>query len=146
MMISLLYSSGLRLSEVLHLQVKDIDIHEKIITVRGGNGNKYRITVLSEKIISDLSVFLEDRKPNDLVFVSNQKSNIGKDRPLTSKSLENVLQKALVRAKISKSGKPQLYAGGWKYYNLSHSGSFPFFVTLAKTFFIPDSILSLLLF
>jgi hypothetical protein len=77
---------------------------------------------------------------------SNQKSKTGKDRPLTSGSVENVLQKALVKAKISKSGKPQLYAGGWKYYNLSHSGSFPFFATLAKTSFIPDSILSLLLF
>ena len=92
-MISLLYSSGLRLSEVLHLRVKDIDIHEKIITVRGEKGNKDRITVLSEKIISDLSVFLEDKKPNDLVFVSNQKSNTGKDRPLTSRSIENVLQR-----------------------------------------------------
>jgi integrase/recombinase XerD len=106
MMISLLYSSGLRLSEVLHLKVKDIDIHEKIITVRGGKGNKDRITVLSEKIISDLFVFMEDRKPNDLVFVSNQKSNTGKDRPLTSRSVENVLQKALVKAKISKKGTP----------------------------------------
>ena len=57
MMISLLHSSGLRLSEVLYLQVKDIDIQEKIITVRGGKGNKDRITVLSEKIISDLSYF-----------------------------------------------------------------------------------------
>ncbi len=106
MMTSLLYSSGLRLSEVLHLKVKDIDIHKKIITVRGGKGNKDRITVLSEKIISDLSVFLEDRKPNDLVFVSNQKSNTGKERPLTSRSVENVLQKALVKTKISKRGTP----------------------------------------
>ena len=57
MMISLLYSSGLRLSEVLHLKVKDIDIHEKIITIRGGKGNKDRITILFEKIISDLSYF-----------------------------------------------------------------------------------------
>jgi len=106
MMISLLYSSGLRLSEVIHLKVRDMDCHEKIITVRSGKGNKDRITVLSEKIISDLSVFLEDRKPNELVFVSNQKSNTGKDRPLSSRSIENVLQKALVKAKISKKGTP----------------------------------------
>ena len=40
------------------------------------------------------------------MFVSNQKSNTGKDRPLTSRSVENVLQKALVNAKISKKGTP----------------------------------------
>jgi integrase/recombinase XerD len=106
MMISLLYSSGLRLSEVIHLKVKDIDTQEKIIMVREGKGKKDRMTILSEKIISDLSVFLEDRKPGEYVFVSNQKSGTGKDRPLTSRSVEHILEKALVRAKISKKGTP----------------------------------------
>ena len=106
MMISLLYSSGLRLSEVIHLKVKDIDIQEKIIMVREGKGKKNRMTILSEKIISDLSVFLEDRKPGDYVFVSNQKSSKGKDRPLTSRSVEHILEIALVKAKISKKGTP----------------------------------------
>ena len=111
-MISLLYSSGLRLSEVIHLKVKDIDIQEKIIMVREGKGKKDRMTILSEKIISDLSVFLEDRKPGEYVFVSNQKSGTGKDRPLTSRSVEHILEIALVKAKISKKGTP---------HDLSHS-------------------------
>ena len=106
MMISLLYSSGLRLSEVIHLKVKDIDTQEKIIMVREGKGKKDRMTILSEKIISDLSVFLEDRKPGEYVFVSNQKSGTGKDRPLTSRSVEHILEIALVKAKISKKGTP----------------------------------------
>ncbi len=106
MMVSLLYSSGLRLSEVLHLKVKDIDIHEKIITVREGKGNKDRITILSEKLVSDLSVFLEDRKPMEYVFVSNQKSSSGKDRPLTARTVEHILQKALIKSNIKKHGTP----------------------------------------
>ena len=52
--IRLIYSSGLRLSEVLRLRVQDINLENKSITVRSGKGNKDRITILSSSIISDL--------------------------------------------------------------------------------------------
>jgi len=48
---SLLYGSGLRLSEALRLRVKDIDFEYKQILVRDGKGAKDRFTVLPEKII-----------------------------------------------------------------------------------------------
>lgn len=46
----LLYGSGLRLNECLHLRIKDVDFDYKQITVRSGKGNKDRITMLPEKI------------------------------------------------------------------------------------------------
>jgi len=52
--IRLIYSSGLRLSEALRLRVQDINLENKSITVRSGKGNKDRITILSSSIISDL--------------------------------------------------------------------------------------------
>jgi len=49
LMASLLYGSGLRLTECLQLRVKDVDFEHKQIIVRDGKGEKDRVTLLSEK-------------------------------------------------------------------------------------------------
>ncbi len=43
---SLLYGSGLRLSECLELRVKDVEIERNLIVVRSGKGDRDRVTVL----------------------------------------------------------------------------------------------------
>lgn len=52
--VSLLYGSGLRLSEALKLRIKDIDFDYKQILVRDGKGEKDRHTILSDSVIPDL--------------------------------------------------------------------------------------------
>lgn len=54
--IKLCYTSGLRLSEAISLRVQDIDFQGKTILVRGGKGNKDRLTVLSGTLIPELRV------------------------------------------------------------------------------------------
>jgi len=54
LMAQLLYGSGLRLIECLRLRVKDIDFGYKQIVVRNGKGDKDRITMLPEKIVTPL--------------------------------------------------------------------------------------------
>ena len=44
----LMYGSGLRLGECLALRIKDVDLIERVVTIRGGKGAKDRVTVLSE--------------------------------------------------------------------------------------------------
>jgi integron integrase len=55
----LLYGSGLRLMEAMTLRRKDLDLIERIITVRGGKGQKDRVTMLSESAIDPLRRHLE---------------------------------------------------------------------------------------
>ena len=50
----MLYSSGLRLSELLNLKRKDLDFDRNIIYVKLGKGNKDRITLMSESLKIDL--------------------------------------------------------------------------------------------
>jgi len=54
LMAALLYGSGLRLMECLCLRVRDLDFDGRRITVRGGKGNKDRVTVLPDAAIGRL--------------------------------------------------------------------------------------------
>ncbi len=54
LMCSLMYGSGLRVMETLRLRLKDIDLERLAIVVRAGKGDKDRVTILPEKLISDI--------------------------------------------------------------------------------------------
>jgi site-specific recombinase XerD len=109
LILSLLYSSGLRLSEVIHLRVKDIDLEEKTIRVREGKGNKDRISVLSDKLINDLKIFCSNRKPNDILFPSNQQRVKGKDSYLSPRTVEKIFENCLLKSGIKKKGSPHSF-------------------------------------
>ena len=58
-MVSLLYGSGMRLTEVLRLRIKHVDFKAQQITVRDGKGEKDRATILSTSIIEELNIHLQ---------------------------------------------------------------------------------------
>jgi integron integrase len=51
---SLLYGSGLRLLEALHLRIKDVDLGQRKLIVRDAKGMKDRVTVLSDSLVEPL--------------------------------------------------------------------------------------------
>lgn len=59
---SLLYGSGMRISEALRLRVQDIDFDYKQITIRRSKGYKDRVTVLPQRISDKLSLHLKKVK------------------------------------------------------------------------------------
>ncbi len=66
--IAMLYSSGLRVGELLNLRIPDVSFEKNIIFVRGGKGKKDRITILSEKLKIVLKKYLAIYKPNYWLF------------------------------------------------------------------------------
>lgn len=58
LMASMLYGSGLRVSELHRLRIKDVDFDRRTITVRFGKGGKDRVTCLPESIIFALQQHL----------------------------------------------------------------------------------------
>ncbi|EKF74532.1 integron integrase [Alcanivorax hongdengensis A-11-3] len=58
LIISLIYGSGMRVTEVARLRIKDIDFNNKTITVRNGKGGKDRTTLLPEPLIPALSALI----------------------------------------------------------------------------------------
>lgn len=62
LVVRLLYGTGMRLMEGLRLRVKDVDFEKRSITIRGGKGDKDRITMLPDAIINDLRAHLAERR------------------------------------------------------------------------------------
>jgi integron integrase len=54
LLVGLLYGSGLRLAEGLALRVKDVELARREIVVRGGKGDKDRISVLPASLVAPL--------------------------------------------------------------------------------------------
>jgi integron integrase len=59
MIATLLYGAGLRLTEALHLRVKDLNIDRRQIVIRQAKGNKDRIGVLPDCLVPVLAASLE---------------------------------------------------------------------------------------
>ena len=96
-MLSLIYSCGLRRSELLHLKPADIDSHRGIVIIRQSKGKKDRIAPLSPKILEMLRHYYVISKPKTWLF---EGQNAG--LPYASKSLQSVLKQALQKTGITK--------------------------------------------
>lgn len=105
-MIALLYSAGLRLSEVINLKVRDINICELTIHVKDAKGKKDRITIFSEKIKDDIESFMINKKPADFLFTSNIKDRYGNEVRLSGRTVQKVFERAVNRASITKNPTP----------------------------------------
>jgi len=63
-----IYSSGIRLSELINLKISDIDSEGMLIYIRGGKGMKERVTLLSGKLLILLRQYFRRYKPKTWLF------------------------------------------------------------------------------
>ena len=63
-----IYSSGLRLSEVVNLRIADIRRADKSIFVKAGKGKKDRYTLLSDTLLTELETYYKQYKPSFWLF------------------------------------------------------------------------------
>lgn len=96
LMIALAYSGGLRVSEITNLKIKDINLSELTVHIKGAKGNKDRITVAPEKLVENIKKLIAGRDFNDYVFSSERGGK------LTERTAQKVFENALKNAKIQK--------------------------------------------
>lgn len=96
-MLSLIYSCGLRCSELLQLKPEDIDSKRNIVLIKQAKGKKDRITPLSPKILVLLRMYYQLYKPKTYLFEGQEPGSI-----YSAKSLQGVLKQALEKAQIQK--------------------------------------------
>jgi integrase/recombinase XerD len=94
------YAAGLRLNEVLHLHVPDIDSARMTIRVVQGKGGKDRYTLLSARLLEALRAYWRVAHPRDWLFPALKNSA----RPMGPSTLQKAYQRAKRRAGLTKPG------------------------------------------
>jgi len=93
MMLSLIYSCGLRRSELINLKPQDIDSKRNIVLLKNAKGKKDRITPLSPIILEMLRNYYNGYKPKTWLF---EGQIVGEQ--YSEQSLQSVLKQALQKA------------------------------------------------
>lgn len=96
LMIKLLYSSGLRLSELQKLKVNDLEIAQRIGWVRKGKGQKDRMIILSEDLCGDLQKYITNE--NKYLFPGRDDS-----KPISVRQIQNIVARVANAAQINKN-------------------------------------------
>jgi len=94
--ISMIYSSGLRISELINIKVSDIDSGRMQIRVSQSKGKKDRMTLLSEKMLLLLRTYFKRYKPQYWLFEGQTGGKYSKT------SIQKVFHRAKKAARIRK--------------------------------------------
>lgn len=101
-LIGLLYGSGLKLSELLHLSIHDIDFKGNVIHIRVRKSNKYRKALLGDRLRIDLKKYFLQYKPQKYLF-EGQDGNLYSER-----SVQQVVKQLAFKAGITQKVTPHI--------------------------------------
>jgi integrase/recombinase XerD len=113
--ISLLYGSGLRVSEVVNLKIKDVDSKNMVIWIRQSKGKKDRMAILTLSTLTLLREYFKEYKPKEWLFngqvLKSDSPNTVKQ--YTVKSIQQFVKTISLKAGITKRVHPHLYRHGY---------------------------------
>jgi len=93
----LIYSAGLRVSEVVKLKPEDIDAERRLIRIKGAKGRKDRYTLLSEVALGTLSLYIKSYRPVKWLFPGQQEG-----RHVTTRTVQKIFDDGVKKAGIIK--------------------------------------------
>jgi integrase/recombinase XerD len=91
------YSAGLRLSEVCHLKISDIDSSRMLIRVNHSKGNKDRYSLLSPVTLNLLRIYYKKYHPGLWLFEGTLKGT-----SISVRTVSTVFKNALVKAEVNR--------------------------------------------
>jgi len=105
-LLELLFSAGLRVNEAARLKRESINLKKDEFTITG-KGGKARVVFLSEQARYWLKKYLDARADlNPYLFISHDRGSKTKEQPLTTRSIERLVQKYAKAAGITKPVTP----------------------------------------
>jgi len=96
LLISLSYGSGLRISEIISLKVKDINLEELTIHIKQAKGKRDRITIFPKILKKDIGILIALKDMNDYIFENHQNSK------LSTRSAQKIFENSLKKSNIKK--------------------------------------------
>jgi len=101
LMIKLIYSAGLRVSELLNLRINDLDFDNNYGFVRKGKGNKERLFIISKNLKQELVDYIkENNLDRDLFLFPSYNGHI------SVSSVQEIVKRAAKDANIKKRVSP----------------------------------------
>jgi len=110
-LLTVLYGTGMRRSEVVRLKVADIDSQRMVIHVVNGKGGKDRDLPLSPALLETLRAYWRWMKPRTYLFPSRMHRDV--ERPISDKTLWHACREAATKAGIRKRVSPHLIRHSW---------------------------------
>lgn len=107
--LELLFSTGLRISELCNLSIDDVDLTRDEFSVRG-KGDKIRVVFISDPARAAIQDYLKHRKDLDgALFVRyGRKQNDGGDLRLSPRAIQRLLKKYAAQAGITRKVTPHV--------------------------------------
>ena len=102
-LLTVLYSSGIRLGEVCRLRVDDVDSPRMLLRIRQGKGHKDRFAPLSPIALDLLRHWWRATRPTGLLFPNKKDPS----RPLSPSTVQRAVKIAARRAGITKPISPR---------------------------------------
>jgi len=100
-LVMLLYSSGLRVGEVVRLRAEDLDTDRRLLRVRSGKGGKDRYTLLARRAVDAVAVYSRAYPTGPWLFPGGRPG-----RHLSTRSVQRVVERSARAAGISKNVSP----------------------------------------
>ena len=94
--LSVIYSAGLRIGELINLKIKDIDSERRQIRIEQGKGKKDRYTLLSNKTLDLLRTYFKEYKPKEYLFEGQECGQY------SARSIQTFFQEICKKAGIKK--------------------------------------------
>ena len=106
-----LYATGIRLNELLRLEVYQVDLSEKVLQVRYGKGRRQRVVPLSQAACRSLKEYLEQVRPWQTRTNRSERRLflLRTGRPMTESSVRELLRKYREQAGISTPVSPHTF-------------------------------------
>lgn len=101
--LELLYSTGIRASEIRHIDINDINCHDGVLLIRKGKGNKDRYVPIGKSALQFIEGYMQHIRPgllrdrvSDALFVTEAGNRLGKT------ALDKLIRKYAKLANIKK--------------------------------------------
>lgn len=111
---TILYSSGLRISELLNLKFNDIDFETRTMRIRG-KGDKDRIVLFDDKALNMILEYNKLRNPDNPLLIYNKNGE-----KLSSRYVEMLIKKYAKHAGITKKVTPHILRHSFATHLLKH--------------------------
>lgn len=119
-MLEVIYASGLRVSELVGLQVSQLNLRQGVVRVHG-KGNKQRLVPLGEQAVHWLELYIKDsrgellhQQQSDSLFVTNRK------KPMTRQAFWYMIKRYALKAGIKQTLSPHTLRHAFATHLLNH--------------------------